>query len=216
VSIADHARIIRETALHVLDGDLTGTTGRHADDCPGCHTVAALDALLAEVKRLRDARVRRIGGRATPMRATSERFEDERGVDVSVLPMLSMATGCTVMQVPDGQGTGGGGYHVFLEARYAKLIERTSGKGSPLRPLRLPGGGRRTAQAKAIYYLLHEVCHATVQIGKQYEYPKSEIEANQYASDNFRRFCMTIGYSADATKTLWRALPDYYRRPELV
>lgn len=123
----------------------------------------------------------------------------------TALPRTSRVLGRSVRRVPDGYGTSAGGDHVFLEAKYADLIE-------PLRfNPRFPG-----RQAKAIYFMLHEYAH-TLQVGKQYEYPKDELDANTYAADKFRWFCLRkMNFTPEQTRKLWQSLPDYYQRPKAI
>lgn len=124
-----------------------------------------------------------------------------------LLSALTLATGVPVRMVPDGVGTAASPQGVFLEARYALLLERDG----ELLTGRLAVRKRR--RAEAVYVLLHELCHATVQEGDEYRYPDSEIEANVYASAHFISFLTRNGMSEKRAIDLFDALPDYWRHP---
>lgn len=118
------------------------------------------------------------------------------------LPRLSNLLKRDVRRVSNGDGTRGGGNNIWLEAHLADLIE-------PLRFL----DKLRGKQAKAIYLMLHEYAH-TLQEGKVYEYPKDELDANKYAADKFRWFCLRkMGFTQQETSKLWLALPEWWRKP---
>ena len=96
---------------------------------------------------------------------------------------------------------------IYLEVKYAQLIEREgllNTKSAILFP-------KRTA--RAIYYLLHEYRH-TMQT--TYHGVRSELEANEYAAGTFKSWCFKLGYGKRTTARLWRSLPEYYQHPEAI
>jgi hypothetical protein len=72
-------------------------------------------------------------------------------------------------------------------------------------------GEPRGLQAEAVYVLLHERFHA--HDTAPYVFPATEVAANRYAADKFRAFTARF-WGPVASRLLWQALPEQWRRPQ--
>ena len=95
--------------------------------------------------------------------------------------------------------TGGATGIIYLQSKYASLLE-------PVKYRRL----RKGKQAIAIFLLLHEYRHT--QQGPNYKYPSYEDNANHWATEHFRWFCLRrFRFTQEQTHALWSSLPIQYR-----